>query len=362
MDFTFDEQQQEIQGLARRILERVTHERLKELETAGAWDRKTWADLAAANLAGVAVPAEHGGLGFGLIETALVLQEVGRAVAPVPALATLVLGAMPIAQFGGGEKRERWLPGVASGDVILTAALTEPLNPSPLEPVTTFRDGVLDGVKTLVPYAGDAAVVVVPAVDDAGDVVLVLLDPTAPGVQLERQETTDNQPNFKLTMTDAPGAMLTAEPGALRWLVDRATAGLCATQLGVAEKALEITAAYTSSRQQFGRPIASNQAVAHRAADAYIDTEGIRLTTWQAVWRLAEGLDAANELAVAKWWVAEGGQRVAHATQHLHGGIGVDVDYPLHRYFRWAKQHELTLGAAAHQIAQLGAALAREPV
>src|SRR5205807_7487608 len=148
----------------------------------------------------------------------------------------------------------------------------------------------------------------------------------------------------------------------LDWIVDRATAALCSMQVGVTEEALRMTAQYTSAREQFDRPLAAFQAVAQRAADAYIDTEGVRLTAWQAVWRLAEGLPAANELAVAKFWAAEGGQRVVHAAQHLHGGIGVDVDYPLHRYFLWAKECELTLGSATPQLVKLGAALADEPI
>jgi alkylation response protein AidB-like acyl-CoA dehydrogenase len=133
-------------------------------------------------------------------------------------------------------------------------------------------------------------------------------------------------------------------------------------QAGVCEEALRITARYVSEREQFGTRIGTFQAVAHRAADAYIDTEAIRLTAWQAAWRLHAGLDAKDELAVAKFWAAEGGQRVVHAAQHLHGGIGVDTDYPIHRYFRWTKQIELTLGGATVSLLRLGAALAAEPV
>ncbi|MBV9041405.1 MAG: acyl-CoA dehydrogenase, partial [Acidimicrobiia bacterium] len=170
---------------------------------------------------------------------------------------------------------------------------------------------------------------------------------------------------FKVTLNDAEAEPLgDASQGAeiTEWIVQRATAALCAIQLGVCEQALKMTAEYTSTREQFERPLAAFQAVAQRAADAYIDTEGVRLTAWQAVWRLAEGLPSADEIAVAKFWAAEGGQRVAHAAQHLHGGIGVDVDYPLHRYFLWAKQCELTLGSATPQLVKLGKSLADQPV
>jgi alkylation response protein AidB-like acyl-CoA dehydrogenase len=148
----------------------------------------------------------------------------------------------------------------------------------------------------------------------------------------------------------------------LHWLLERATVACCAVVAGVCEEALRLTAEYTKTREQFGRPIASFQAVGQRAADAYIDTEAVRITALQAAWRLASGLPAAEEVAVAKFWAADAGQRVVHAAQHLHGGMGVDRDYPLHRYFLWAKQLELTLGGATEQLRHLGALLASEPV
>jgi alkylation response protein AidB-like acyl-CoA dehydrogenase len=146
------------------------------------------------------------------------------------------------------------------------------------------------------------------------------------------------------------------------WIVERATAAVCATMAGVAETAVRMTAEYTKTREQFDRLIATFQAVGQRAADAYIDAEAIRLTAWQAAWRLDTGLPAAAEVAVAKFWAADGGQRVVHAAQHLHGGVGVDRDYPLHRYFLWAKHLELTLGGATAQLLNLGSLLAHEPV
>jgi len=145
------------------------------------------------------------------------------------------------------------------------------------------------------------------------------------------------------------------------WISDRLVAAMCAAQTGVCEEAVAITARYVSTREQFGARLGTFQAVGHRVADAYIDTEGIRLTALQAIWRLAEGLDAAEELMTAKYWAAEGAQRVVHAAQHLHGGVGVDLDYPIHRYFRWAKVLELTLGGASPSLLRLGASLVSAP-
>ena len=362
MDFSFSEEQQEIQKLAAQILgDKVTHERLKEMEASPEWfDRDLWAELAKAGLVGIALPEDIGGGGFGILEAALVLEEIGRTVAPVPYYATVILGAMAIAEFGNDEQRKRLLPGVAEGETILTAALAEDGNPEPTTPSTTAKDGRLTGTKMMVPAAHLATTIIVPTSNG-----VFLVDPKGSGVELERLITTSGEPQFKVTLNNAEGEPLgdPAQGAAIiDFIVQRATAALCAIQLGVCEQALKMTAEYTSTREQFEKPLAAFQAVAQRAADAYIDTEGVRLTAWQAVWRLAEGLPASNELAVAKFWASEGGQRVVHAAQHLHGGIGVDVDYPLHRYFLWAKQCELTLGSATPQLVKLGKALADEPV
>jgi alkylation response protein AidB-like acyl-CoA dehydrogenase len=138
----------------------------------------------------------------------------------------------------------------------------------------------------------------------------------------------------------------------------RALVALCALQVGVAEEAVRMTAAYTTERKQFDRPLATFQGVALRAADAYIDTEAMRVTMWQAAWRLSAGLDATREVALAKWWAGEGGHRVGHAAQHLHGGMGADVSYPIHRYYLWAKQVDLMLGTTGEHLARLGRLLA----
>ena len=213
----------------------------------------------------------------------------------------------------------------------------------------------------MVPAAGGAAAVVVPARTAEGHTGIFLVDPEGPGVTLVRQEATGGEPRFELTLTEAPiedaEVLSMPEPGspAATWIAERATVGLCALQVGLAERALQLTAEYTTGREQFGRPLASFQAVQQRAADAYIDVEAMRWTMWEAAWRLSEGLPAAEHVAVAKFWAAEAGQRILAAAQHLHGGIGVDIEYPLYRYTRWSKLVELTLGGANRHLARLGA-------
>jgi 3-oxocholest-4-en-26-oyl-CoA dehydrogenase beta subunit len=374
MDFSLTEEQEATRDLARQILsDRITHERLKELEAGGeGFDRDTWAELAKAGLLGIALPEDAGGSGLGFVALCQLLEEVGRTVAPVPVLPTVVLGALPIAQFGTEEQRQRYLPGVVAGDIVLTAALVE-TGTDPLHPTTTARpdgDGWrVDGVKTLVPAGLIADRILVPAsAGDDGAIVVLIVDPAASGVTLERQDTTSGIPQARVELdgvhVDGSDVLGDAESGAgiVDWIVERATAGMCSIATGVCEQALRMTAEYTKTREQFERPIATFQAVGQRAADAYIDTEAIRLTALQAAWRLEAGLPAAAEVAVAKFWAADGGQRVVHAAQHLHGGIGVDRDYPLHRYFLWAKELELTLGGATPQLLKLGGILAAEPV
>lgn len=373
MDFTPTEDQQSLVALAARILgDRATPVRFAELETAGDWlDTDLWSRLAEAGVVGAALAEDVGGAGLGLTELALLLEQVGAHVAPVPLLETVLCAALPLDAFGTQAQRERDLPDVAAGRALLSAALVESGRDDPRRPVTAATpDGNglrLTGTKTAVPFAEQARRLVVPASTADGRVVLALVEPGATGVVVRPQTSTHGQPLGEVELTDvvvAPDDVLAGpERGAevLDWLLDRAVTGVAATALGVSGRALALSAQYTTERVQFGRPIATFQAVGHRLADAYIDVEGMRLTLLQAVWLLDSGLDARSEVAVAKWWAAEGGHRVAHAAQHVHGGVGVDVDYPLSRYFRWSKHLEISLGAATAQLLHLGARLAAEP-
>jgi 3-oxocholest-4-en-26-oyl-CoA dehydrogenase beta subunit len=370
MDFSLDEEQQAIRDLAAQIFEgHATTERIKMVEAGEERvDLELWAELAKANLLGIALPEDVGGSGLGIVELCLLLEQQGRRVAPVPLLATLAMGALPIAEWGTAEQRATWLPGVVSGSVFLTAGLAEPGAGDPTRPAVTAtpEEGKgsqtwrLEGTRLSVPAAHLADRVLVPA-RTAGGVGVWLVDPRGPGVSLLRAETTNREIVGHLVLDGAPGEALgRVGDGAriVRWMIDRTIVGIAALQVGVCEEALKQAAAYSSTRVQFGRPLSTFQGAALKAADAYIDTEAIRVTMWQAAWRLAVGYDAAAEVEVAKWWAADAGQRVVHATQHLHGGLGADVEYPIHRYFLWGKQLEDTLGGASHHLAGLGQLLA----
>ena len=373
MDFNLSDEQTEIADLAARILtEKLPPERIKAIEADpdGRWFAEdVWAELAKADLLGLALPEADGGGGYDFVAVTLLLEQQGKTVAPLPLLETLVMGALPIATFGSPEQRARILPGVIAGTTVLTAALLEAgeyvVADRPVTTATPHADGWrIDGEKALVPAAHLASTILVPASTGDGRVGVFLVAADAEGVSMERSVALNDQPLWTLRLdsvtVDADAVLGDANAGAdvVSWIVDHATAGLCSTQVGVCEAALRLTAAYVSEREQFGAKIGTFQAVAQRIADAYIDTEAIRLTALQAAWRLSEGIDAADELAIAKFWAADGGHRVVHAAQHLHGGIGMDTDYPVHRYFRWSKVIELTLGTATEHLRRLGERIA----
>lgn len=363
MDFNLNETEQAISDLAMQILgDKVDHDRLKAIEAAmddgGNWFAEDeYRLLAEAGLTGIAVPEAHGGGGLGIIEAGLVCEAVGRHVAPVPVLPT-TLAAMTIAEFGDDDLCAAVLPGVASGETILTVATAEHLRDDLTKPGTTATaDGALSGTKAVVEFAALAthAVVTAQGPDGPG---LYLVDPNGPGVTAEAGATSRKEIVHQLTFDGAPATLLATGVDAVRWFEARFLVLVCATQLGVVEGQLRLTAEYTSTREQFGRPIATFQAVTQRLADCFIQVEGLRLQTQSALWRLANDVDAWEDLRIAKWFGSEGAHFVAHGAQHMHGGIGVDVDYPLHRYTLWNKHLEVTLGAASRQLRALGADLA----
>ena len=374
MDFTENESQAELAALSRKILtEQVTPERLAAADAASdRFDAGLWDALARAGILAAALPESLGGTGLGLLEHCSVLTELGRTVAPVPYLASIVLGAGAIARFGTPEQQHRWAAPAGRGELILTAALAEedgddPAAPSArAEPVTEDGRGWrLSGVKTTVPAAPLAGLILVPAAAPQGFTVF-LVTPGDAGVTVQRQQLSSGDSAGRVVLDDVrlPGdrvlGRVDGADGAAGWLVSAGTVGLCALQAGVAERALELTAGYARTRVQFGKPIGGFQAVAQRLADAYIDTEAIRLTMWQAAWRLSAGLPCGPEAATAKFWAADAGHRVAHTAVHVHGGVGIDLGYPLHRYFTAAKHNEFALGGATAQLRRIGAALAAE--
>lgn len=337
--------QQSLVDLADQILRgRTANEQLAAVETSGRrCDDRLWAELAAAGLVGIAIPEEYGGAGLGLTEVCLLLEQHGRRLALLPlwenAVATLAL-----ARLGSDEQQRSWLPGVAAG----TTRLTVVLGLSGADELVA-ADGAIDGLATLVPHGSTAQAAVIAIADG-----LQLVDLS--GLRRTPVETTTHALAADITFDRTP-----AEPlgdGAI-WLRDVARVGLAAGQLGNTEEGVREAASYVSSREQFGRPLAAFQAVSQQLGDAYCDVQAMRATLWQAVWALEQG-SARREVDVATWWACDAGLRVQTVVQHLHGGIGADTTYPVHRRLLWALRTDALLGGASRQLARLGPALVQQ--
>jgi 3-oxocholest-4-en-26-oyl-CoA dehydrogenase beta subunit len=367
MDFTPTPGQGDAAALASQILgDRCTPARLSEVEKAGdRFDRSLWQEVGQAGLLGLYLPEDHGDAGLGVLELTGVLEEAGKKVAPLP-LAGHAVAAMTLAAHGSESQKARWLPSAAAGEALLAAAVAEDHAAFPEHPATTAArsgDGwTLTGAKTAVPAGPDAAAFLVPATTPEGGAVFVVAADDA-GVTVVPQQLTGGERGARLELD---GTALDADrrlaDGAEPHLAQHLSVALAALQLGVCEGALALTSAYARTREQFGRPIGSFQAVAQRLADCYIDVRGLRLVVTSAAWRLAEGLEAEVEVASARLWAADTGHKVAHTAVHVHGGNGIDLDGEAHRYFTSAKRMEFLLGGTTVQARSVGRLLAAQPV
>ncbi len=373
MHFKFTEDQNAIRDLAAQIFaDRASDEFLLNFSRSGeTYDDQLWQTLAEQGLLGIAVPEEAGGTGLGLIELGLLLEEQGRRVAPVPLYGSLVLGGLPIAHFGSAAQQQRWLEPMAAGQVRLSAAIAElGMNAALATTVEAAgqADGwVLNGQKAMVPDGAVADFILVPVSDPDGQSSVVVVDTSADGVSLTPVSigiSGDRAGQLELHNVHVGSDDVLGAPGQgeeiMDWLEQRANIGHCALQVGVTDAAMRRTADFLGERKQFGVPLGSFQALAMRMADSYIDVEGIRSTYWLALWRLSENLDARAEVRAAKWWACDAAHRVVCSAQHLHGGMGADVEYPIHRFYLLAKQISYSLGNAGNQLEKLGALLAED--
>ncbi|MFF8873709.1 acyl-CoA dehydrogenase family protein [Streptomyces massasporeus] len=376
MDFTFSEEQQAAAEAAKGVFAGVASDAVPSpAMTPGAvaetCDRALWARLADADLLSLLLDARYGGAGLDAVALCLVLRESAKVLARVPLLESCAAAAA-VQAHGGEEAKADLLARAGRGEIVLTVAAHGRTGHDPAEQAVTARqDGgtwVLDGVQTAVPWAYDADVILVPAHTETGRTVLALVPRGHEGAVLAEQFSTSGERLGELRLESARLAArdVIDTDGAWEWLRDLLATGTCALALGLGERVLRMTGEYTAKREQFGFPIATFQAVAVQAADRYIDLRAMEATLWQAAWRIASGapgpLPAAGDVAVAKIWAAEGVRRVVQTAQHLHGGFGADVDYPLHRYHAWAKHLELSLGPAAAHEEALGDLLAAHPL
>lgn len=370
MQFDFSEDHASIRELARQIFAtRTDTTALAAVEKAGGFDEDLWRSLAGSDLLGIAVPESAGGAGMGMLGLAALLEQQGRRVASVPLWATVTTASLPLAEFGSAAQKREWLEHQLDGTRIVTGAFDIGAGSRSVHAVRTHDGGwSLSGELGAVPAAQQAAAVLVPFTTPGGDRAVGIVRTDASGVTRTPVAVTDHSAHADVRLAAVPVAaddVLPADGARIvAWSVRRARVALAALAIGVCSEALAQTAAYLSQRVQFGRPLSTNQAVAVRAADTHLDAEAIRLTTLRAAWLLDSGREEEAEAAalVAKWWAARGGLRAVHATQHLHGGIGADVDFPVHRYFLWGRQIAFTLGSAAAVGAELGAELEKVPM
>ncbi|WP_282794807.1 acyl-CoA dehydrogenase family protein [Streptomyces sp. CC224B] len=372
MDFTFTEEQQAALEAAKALFADVAPDGVPSPSlTPGAvaedFDRALWARLADADLLSLLLAPEYGGSGLDAIALCLVLRESAKVLARVPLLESSA-AACTVQAHGSAELKRRLLPPTARGDVVLTVAAHGRTGHDGAELAVAARpdgpDWLLDGTQTAVPWAHNADFVLVPATAPEGGAVLAVVPRAVPGLSIADQFSTHGERlgELRLDAVRVPGHDLVTADGAWDVLRHLLATGTCALALGLGTEVLRMTSEYTGKREQFGHPIATFQAVAVQAADRYIDLRAMEATLWQAAWRLSTPdatplgnggpLPVAADVAVAKTWASDGVRRVVQTAQHLHGGLGADTDYPLHRYHAWAKYLELSLGpAAAHEEA-----------
>jgi 3-oxo-4-pregnene-20-carboxyl-CoA dehydrogenase alpha subunit len=333
MDFTLPETSQAVARLAADVLDSPNP--WKALAQAGLLDAST----------------------LGLLDLTTLLTETGRRHPSLKPLATLMTGALPLARWG---RHPDLLAGVASGELLLTAALREPSNPQPDPPVTAITNATITGAKVGVPYAEQASLILVPSMimGHSGQIApkkthdhgVAFLSPRAAGVELIRTPSSSGEPEYTLRMDGAPVEAMLGGADCVRDLYQLAVAGACALADGAIAGALALTRDHVATREQFGRPLAAFQAVSQQIADVYVASRTLHLATLAACWRLDAGLEASADLDVAGYWCAEQAPRSVRICHHLHGGLGMDVTYPLHRFSSLVADLVRYLGGAEYRL------------
>jgi 3-oxo-4-pregnene-20-carboxyl-CoA dehydrogenase alpha subunit len=332
VDFSPDEGQQAVADVVTSVLSRDN----------------SWEALVAGGVTALAVPERLGGDGLGLAEIATALTEIGRHATISPALATLGFGTAVLLDLGSEAQQDRYLAGVAKG-AVLTAALNEAGAPLPDRPATMLANGKLNGTKVAVPYAGQAEWIIVTA-----DNAVVVVSPNAAGVQFTKTPSSNKGDEYTVTFADAQvdGVLDGAQPHRVNQL---ALAAIGAFASGLVAGALRLTADYVANRHQFGKPLSTFQTVAAQLAEVYIASRTLTLAATSVVWRLSEGRDADDDLDILGYWLASQAPPVMQICHHLHGGMGMDIDYPMDRYYSTIKDLTRLVGGPAHRLDLVGA-------
>lgn len=309
----------------------------------------SWEALVDGGVTALPVPERLGGDGVGLPEVATVLTEAGRRGAITPALATLGFGVVPLLDLASDEQQDRFLARVAIG-VVLTAALNEPGAALPDRPAATFAGGRLSGTKVGVAYAEQADWLVVTA-----DNAVVVVSPNADGVRLVKTPTSNASDEYTVTFDGVAVPDCDVLAGAAAHRVNQLVLAMIGAYAdGLVAGALRLTADYVANRKQFGKPLSTFQTVAAQLAEVYIASRTIDLAAKSVIWRLSEGRDADNDLDVLGYWLASQAPPVMQICHHLHGGMGMDITYPMHRYYSTIKDLNRLLGGPSLRLDLLG--------
>ena len=332
MDFSPDEGQQAVADVVTSVLDRDN----------------SWDALVAGGVTALAVPERLGGDGLGLSEIATALTEIGRHGTIGPALATLGLGSVVLLDLASEAQQDRYLAGVAKG-AVLTAALNEPGAPLPDRPATTFANGRLNGTKVAVGYAEQAEWIVVTT-----DSAVVVVSPKADGVRVTNTPSSNRAGEYTVTFSDAEAdGVLEGAP--VHRVNQLALAAIGAFASGLVAGALRLTADYVANRHQFGKPLSTFQTVAAQLAEVYIASRTMSLAAVSVVWRLSVGRDADDDLDVLGYWLASQAPPVMQICHHLHGGMGMDIDYPMDRYYSTIKDLTRLVGGPSYRLDLVGA-------
>ena len=361
MNFQLTEEQRAIADMAAKVFaDFCTDGKIQQFWSGEAsHDEVLWRRLREDGLTALILPDDLGGSALGMIELCAVLEHQGRHLAPVPLWAHQ-LAVAALARFTR-DAAARSACAALGGSAQLATLSLEGLHSGrglQLHADAVAKGWRLHGRAVAVPLAAQSALAVLPAATAEG-VRLFAIDLALPGFEVIGGRLTHHEPAADLVFTgpSVPAGAALA-PEALDWVTPRVAACLGALQLGVVEEALKRVVAYTSERVQFGQPIAAFQAISQKCADCLIDVEALRSSLWQLAWQLDAGLEAAGSASVVRAWTCDAGHRVTHAAQHMHGGIGVDISYPIHRYTYWSRAIEIACGGVSGSLADLGAWLA----
>jgi alkylation response protein AidB-like acyl-CoA dehydrogenase len=362
MDLGLNEAQALLRSSGRDFFERECPlSRVREIQASGGFARDLWQQVADLGWPGLVIDERYGGSGGDLVDAAVLLEEVGRALAPVPLASTAVIAARAIYEFGSEEQRQDLLPRLARGELIAAFALTEPrasYGPDGVRTRAEPADGAftLNGTKLFVRDGTIADLLLVAArtresASPEDGVTLLLVDAHTDGVSVAPliSSAHDRQAEIALHDVCVPASNVLGPTGrgwpAVRRLIDLGALAECAEMVGAMQRVFELSAEYAKSRVQFGRPIGSFQAIQHKVADMATDLDGARFITYYAAWKARSGGDSGADVARAKVWVSDAFRRVTREGQQIHGGVGFIVEHDLHLYFNREKTAELYMGA-----------------